>query len=180
MMLTEFNNREFKFRHRSESYNVVFTSDHELLTAVLDYPGWLDNLKEFAYADDQYLSEFSNHVGIDAISDIRFVKKQPEYCYEITLGNFDWRRVDPLRQNITSYLAINRSDFLFKGRELEIIVDALPRRQSTAHRSNASVYHGFRFYAKSADDIIMLHMMAPGKVIRIVKLMEKKNETITS
>ena len=178
-MLEYLKDNNWQFRHRSEEYNVLFTSETAVIDAILANPEWIDNLVEFAYADDQYLLEFSNHSGIDAITDIKFVKRQPEYCYQVTLGNFDWRKSETARLDIIRYLVTNRSDFLFKGREQEIIESKVKGRKSTAYGQNVHVYHGFRFYAKSADDIIMLHMMAPGKVISIIKLMERRNETIT-
>jgi hypothetical protein len=35
------------------------------------------------------------------------------------------------------------------------------------------ISNGFKMYAKHPEDIMMLHMIAPGKIGKIIKLMEK-------
>jgi hypothetical protein len=170
---------DWKFRHRTEGYNVIFTSETAILDAILANKEWADALTEFIYTDQLYVNEFANHKGIDAITDIKFVKRVPEHCYQVTFGNFEWRKEDELRVNLTEYLATNKDSFVFKGNEKEIIEAKSKGKTSTYYGSRACVFHGFRFYAKNPDDIIVIHMLAPGKVTHIVKLMERNRETIT-
>ena len=173
-MLYHFIEKGWKFRCRTEGYHVLFTSQTEILDAILANPDWLGKIVEFGYSNTRYLTEFANYKGIDAITDIKFLKRVPEHCYQVTLGNFNWRVDDNIRLTVTQYLATNQSDFIFKGSEKRLIED------SVKHNSSRLIYGGFRFYAKNTDDIIMIHMMAPGKVVEIIKIMERKVEEITS
>jgi hypothetical protein len=164
---------DWKYRHRTETYNVLFTSETALLDAVLVNPDYRIKVTEFMYADVNYINEFSNHKGIDAITDIKFVKHAPEHCYQITLSNFEWRKDDITKSIIAEYLFTNRSNFVFKGIARNLIEDKARGGRLTAR--GISIFNGFKFYSKSTDDIVMIHIMAPGKVTNIVKMMERKS-----
>jgi hypothetical protein len=65
--------------------------------------------------------------------------------------------------------------YLFKGWFQEIIFrfgSANPVANYSGHQ--ITIGDGFNFFAKSTDDILLLHLMAPGKIRKIVKLMEKQ------
>jgi hypothetical protein len=74
------------------------------------------------------------------------------------------------------YLIVNRHEYFFKGYErdmLERMVAAQKNNSNPRNYYNGGMMNGFRFWAKNTDDILMFHMMAPGKIVKIVKLMEK-------
>jgi hypothetical protein len=109
----------------------------------------------------------TNAVCGDAVTDIKFVSHlQTDFIYQVYLGGLEWK--DPCKEAITTYLCNNFNEFSFRGYYKEII-----QRASRKWGHYESVYDGFNFFAKSTEDILMLHMIAPGKIRKIVKIMEK-------
>jgi len=165
----------FEFRKRREVWTSIYTSDAGLLEHILARDEYRTAIVSLKYTNNSYLEERSTQTQLESITDIKFVKHVPEHCYQVYLGNFDWR--DPHQLTLSEYLANNKDVYLFKGWFQEII----NRFGTTNPVSNNYSGHvitigdGFNFFAKSTDDILMVHMIAPGKVRKIVKLMEKVN-----
>jgi hypothetical protein len=180
-MLETFEAGSWNFRRRAEYTCTIFTSEPALLDAVLSNDQWMNCLTEVQYSDDSYLKAFTTNAGIDAVSDIKFVARVPEHQYQVTLGNFEWRGEEDLKFSIAEYLLNNQHEYVFKGHEADLVkrMNDMVRRYSTNLRNgHINVMNGFKFWAKNTDDILMFHMMAPGKIIKIIKLMEKNRETI--
>lgn len=172
-LLEDCHNNEWIFRKRREVWCNIYTTDSRLLDHILTEEKYSGAIVSVEYTSDMYLSELTEQVCGDAVTDIKFVKTVPEHRYQVYLGNFDWH--DPTKITLTEYLTTNRDVYLFKGWFQEIIV----RFGSIQPVTNASGHHitigdGFNFFAKSTDDILLLHLMAPGKIRKIVKLMEKQ------
>jgi len=168
----------WKYRRRAECYCVIFTNELDLLDAVLHNELWKTKLKELAYANENYLHEFTKQVGIDAVTDIKFVKKAPLHCYQVNFDNFDWRRTDEeVKLALTEYICTNIDEFHFIGSDQNMIQTINERKDKFDRWGNRyTIGNGFKLYTKSTDDIIMLHMVAPGKISKIIKLMEKSIE----
>lgn len=168
---------QWHFRRRAEGYCTIFTSEPAFLDLILSSEEWMKFLAEVEYSDDSYLQEFTNNAGIDAVTDIKFVARLPEHFYQVTLGNFQWRDDDELKLSILEYLIANRQEYIVKGYERDMMERLIRTKKSNANLGNyynSGMMNGFKFWAKNTDDILMFHMMAPGKIIKIVKLMEKK------
>jgi len=173
-LLRECEINNFNYRRRREVWCTFYTSDSNLLDHILAREEYKTAIYSIDYANDRYLIERENQVTLDSITDIKFVSHlQTEFRYQVFLGNFEWGK-DDYKKTLTEYLAANSEEFLFKGYYQEIIhrckhntdiVDQFGRYRG--------VYDGFNFYAKSTEDILMLHMIAPGKVRKIIKIMER-------
>jgi hypothetical protein len=167
---------QWQFRRRAEGYCTIFTSELAFLDLILSSEEWIKFIAEVQYSNDTYLKEFANNAGIDAITDIKFVARLPEHFYQVTLGNFEWRTDDSLKLSLMEYLIVNRQEYIFKGYEQEMVTRMVKAHEINSNPKNyynSGMMNGFKFWAKSTDDILMLHMMAPGKIVKIVKLMEK-------
>jgi hypothetical protein len=162
----------WSYRRRREVWGNFYTSDLDFLEHIVSNEKYSIALVSVEYTDDRYISELSNQINLDAITDIKFVKIVPEYCYQVFLGNFEWGN-DPIRRPLTDYLATNSDEFLFKGYYQELIHRFKNGLAEDHYGRYSGVYDGFNFYAKSTDDILMLHMIAPSKIKKIVKLMER-------
>jgi hypothetical protein len=174
-LLEECEANGWNFRRRREIFCTIFTSDHALLDHVLSRDEYTSGIVSLEYTSDSYLTELTNQICGDAITDIKFVSHVPHHRYQVYLGGFDWK--DPVTQPVTEYLVDNKEEFIFKGYYQEIInrIDKAKTRERVDQWGRyQGVYDGFNFFAKSTDDILMLHMIAPGKIRKIVKLMERK------
>ena len=172
-LLEDCHNNEWIFRKRREVWCNIYTTDTRLLDHVLTEEKYSGAIVGIEYTSDMYLSELTEQVCGDAVTDIKFVKTVPDHRYQVYLGNFDWR--DPHQLTLTEYLSNNKDVYLFKGWFQEIINrfgTANPVANYSGHV--ITIADGFNFFAKSTDDILMVHMIAPGKVRKIVKLMEKQ------
>ena len=169
--LTVCEEKGWQYRKRREIFQCIYTNELELLDLVLNSEEYRTGINEIEYSSDTYLSELTNAVCGDAVTDIKFVSHlQTDFVYQVYLGGIEWK--DPCKEAITSYLCNNRNEFSFRGYYAEIIHRASLRRPNQWGHYE-SVYDGFNFFAKSTDDILMLHMIAPGKIRKIVKIMEK-------
>lgn len=174
-MLHVFHEKGFKFRRRAEYFCSIFTSESELLDLVLANTDWVTRICELEYAGETYLNRFNDLVGVDAVTDIKFVKRMPAHPYQITFDRFDWHADNHMREGLTEYLITNRSDFVFKGYE-QVLIDRWASAKKTLTNQwgqYQGISNGFKMYAKHPEDIMMLHMIAPGKIGKIIKLMEK-------
>ena len=171
-LLEEFEKNEYIFRKRREVWCNIYTTDLNLLDYVLAEEKYSSAIVSVEYSSDMYLSELTEQVFGDAVTDIKFVKTVPEHRYQVYLGNFEWR--DTSRITLTEYLSNNKEVYHFKGWFQEII-NRFGSYQAVRNASGHQIFvqDGFNFFAKSTDDILMVHMIAPGKVRKIVKLMEK-------
>jgi hypothetical protein len=163
------------FRRRREVFCTIFTSEHELLDHVLASDEYKSGIVSVEYTSDSYLTELTNQICGDAITDIKFVSHVPLHRYQVYLGSFEWK--DSTIQSVTEYLVTNKDEFIFKGYYQEIIHrlhKAKEKERLDKWGRYQGVYDGFNFFAKSTDDILLLHMIAPGKIRKIVKLMERK------
>ena len=173
-LLRECEMLNFEFRKRREVWTSIYTSDEGFLDYILNKEEYRTAIVSLNYTNDSYLEERSTQTQLEAITDIKFVKHVQEHCYQVYLGNFDWGN-DDAKQLLTEYLATNSNEFLFKGYYQEVINRCKTNHDLEDHYGRyRGVYDGFNFYAKSTDDILMVHMIAPGKVRKIVKLMEKQ------
>ena len=172
-LLEDCHNNEWIFRKRREVWCNIYTTDTRLLDHVLTEEKYSGAIVGIEYTSDMYLSELTEQVCGDAVTDIKFVKTVPDHRYQVYLGNFDWR--DPHQLTLTEYLSNNKDVYLFKGWFQEIINRFGSKNPVINYSGHQIVVNdGFNFFAKSTDDILMVHMIAPGKVRKIVKLMEKQ------
>lgn len=174
-MLEIFDHYNWQFRHRAEVNGAIFTNESALLDAVLAESKWADALVEVEYTDENYLSEFKHHADIDAVTDIKFTKRPTEFIYKVTLGNFAWRTDQELRERLGEYLAANEKEYLFRGFEKDTIDNIKNKKKYNHYGNKPAVFDGFTFYARNADDILMIHIMAANKVTKIIKYVEKTN-----
>jgi hypothetical protein len=165
----------FEFRKRREVWTTIYTSDSNLINHILDREEYRTAIVSLEYTNDLYIKERGNQTQLEAVTDIKYVKHPTEFCYHVYLGNFEWED-NSVKQPLTEYLAANSNDFLFKGYYQEVI-DRCKKHVDLRDYSGRyrGVYDGFNFFAKNTDDILMLHMIAPGKIRKIIKLMEKVN-----
>ena len=177
-MIDLFSKNGWNYRFRSEMLSAVFTNETALLDCILSTAEYRDKLQEVEYAGVNYLNEFEKYNGIDAITDVKFVKRKPEHCYLVQFDKFEWRKDDPVKQAITEYILANQTEYHFTGYDRTVINRLSGLSPTSTYYPQQSIHNGFRLYAKSPDDIIMLHMIAPGKITKIIKLMEKKVENI--
>ena len=170
LLLDLFKSNNIDYRRRREYSQNIFTSDPAALDIILDNAAFTDAILYIEYASDFYLQELAAVLSTDTVTDIKFKNEVSEFRYHIFLGGFLWN--DTSRFILSNWLAANRELFHFR-RVYEEIIDRVKSN------SNTPVYDGFNFYAKTPDDILMLHLIAPGKIKKIVKFMEKKHEPIT-
>ena len=162
----------FEFRKRREVWTTLYTSDEKLINHIMAREEYYSAIVSLEYSNEKYLDERSTQTGLESITDIKFVKHVPEYRYQVFLGHFDWN--DLSKEPLTRYLVTNKDDFEFRGYYQEVVTRFNTRSPAKDHYGRVmGVYDGFNFFAKSTDDILMLHMIAPGKIKKIVKLMEK-------
>ena len=172
-ILRECEDLKFEFRKRREVWTSIYTSDADLLEHIISREEYRTAIVSLEYTNNSYLEERGSQTQLEAITDIKFVKHVPEHCYQIYLGNFQWRE-DHIKRLLTEYLVANSSDFLFKGYYQELITRCKKNPDDLNRYGNyQGVYDGFNFFAKSTDDILLLHMIAPSKIKKIVKLMER-------
>jgi len=162
----------WEFRRRREAWCNIYTSEIDLLEHLLTNEKYRTAIVSVEYTNEQYMNELDNQINLDSITDIKFVKHVPEYRYQVFLGGFEWGN-DSVKRPLTEYLVTNRDEFLFKGYYQEIIHRCKNNNLVDNFGRYSGVYDGFNFYAKSTDDILMLHMIAPSKIKKIVKLMER-------
>lgn len=162
----------WEFRRRREVWCNIYTSEIDLLEHLLTNEKYRTAIVGVEYTNEQYMNELDNQINLDSITDIKFVKHVPEYRYQVFLGGFEWGN-DSVKRPLTEYLVTNRDEFLFKGYYQEIIHRCKNNNLVDNFGRYSGVYDGFNFYAKSTDDILMLHMIAPSKIKKIVKLMER-------
>jgi hypothetical protein len=161
------------FRRRREVWCNIYSSDTAFVDLVLYKEEYSSAIVMLEYTNDKYIAEKQNQTSLESITDIKFVKQLPEYCYQVFLGNFDWN--DPIKEDLTRYLAVNKDDFQFRNWYKEVVGRFNTKDPARDNYGRVvGVYDGFNFFAKSTDDILLLHMIAPGKIKKIVKLMEKQ------
>ena len=161
-LLNHLREEGYRYRFRSESYNCLFVNNTEILDFILN-SNYVNYLIDIEYTDDDYIKILSSQKSLENITNIKFVKKITKYRYKIKFDYFDYRTDYDTRDSLTRYIKENISLFDVQGRN----------RNSLAYRT---IGNGFEMYTKSLDDIMVLHMIAPGKIASIVKLMEKNNE----
>jgi hypothetical protein len=163
----------FEFRKRREVWASIYTSDAGLLEHIISREEYRTAIISLEYTNSSYLEQRSSQTQLEAITDIKFVKTVPEHCYHIFLGKGQWRE-DHIKRSLTEYLVANSNEFLFKGYCQDLITRCRKNPDDLNRYSNyQGVYDSFNFFAKSTDDILLLHMIAPGKIKKIVKLMER-------
>ena len=164
------------FHRRHEIFCNIYTSELSLLDFILENKEYLDGINYIEFTSDNYLSELTTAVCGEAVTDIKFVSHlQTEFRYQVFLGGFEWKET-ATKEAITTYLATNYNEFLFKGHHQEIINRVKQNKNEPIPNQWGHyqyVYDGFNFFSKSTDDILMLHMIAPGKIRKIVKIMER-------
>ena len=173
-MCEDFRKRNFVYRRRYESMANIYTSDLELLELVLNNPGYKESVYSVEYTNDKYLNVLASEAGIDAVTDIKFVSHlQTEFRYQVFLGNFEWK--DDHRELVTSFLVDNMDEYQFRGYYHDILENRKKGKVRDTYYGHKpeTVYDGFNFFAKSTEDILMLHLIAPGKIKKIIKLMER-------
>ena len=79
-----------------------------------------------------------------------------------------WYKNSDIRIALTKYLVDNNELFEARGYHNEI----LKRFRSQYLHANSTVYDGFVFYAADPDDILTLHLLAPGKIRKVIKLVK--------
>lgn len=151
------------FRYRSERTRCLFVNDLKALDVVLDDQHFLSNLVRVEYSDDMYLSELSK-LGISIVNDVKFVKNIPTLKFKIVLGNFN-RNDSSIREELGSYIIKNSDVFHVSG----VDFDLLNRRRS-------KVWTNFSCLTNTIDDIVILHMIAPGKIKKVFELLHKNKE----
>ena len=172
-ILRECEDLKFEFRKRREVWTSIYTSDAGLLEHIISREEYRTAIVSLEYTNNSYLEKRGSQTQLEAITDIKFVKTVPEHCYHIFLGNFQWRE-DHIKRPLTEYLVANSNEFLFKGYYQELITRCRKNPDDLNHYGNyQGVYDGFNFFAKSTDDILLLHMIAPSKIKKIIKLMER-------
>ena len=163
----------FEFRKRREIWTSIYTSDIGFIEHILNKEEYRTAIVSLSYTNDTYLKERSIQTQLEAITDIKFVKHAQKHCYQVYLGNFEWKE-DQIKMSLTEYLAANSNEFIFKGYYQEVINRCKSKNNiNNNYGRSQGVYDGFNFFAKSTDDILLLHMIAPGKIRKIIKIMER-------
>ncbi len=158
-----------EYKTRIERSNAFFTKDLQAVEYIINNSDLCAALGSVEYTSDAYRTAFSLKDEIS--TDIRFVSKVPDHPYLIILGQLGWKD-DENKRVVSEYLIANRNNFAFKGYSAITI-----ERVAEAYKQGITsrfLYDGFQFYAKDFDDIMMLHLVAPGKIVKVIKLMEKR------
>ena len=153
-----------KYKTRIERSCAFFTKDIQAVEYIVNNDNLLKAISSVEYTSDAYKTAFTNKDEIS--TDIKLVAKVPEHPYLVILGQLGWKD-NPTRRSLSEYLVANKNNFIFKG-YYAITIERY--KQGTA---SGLLYDGFQFYVKDFDDIMMLHLVAPGKIVKVIKLMEK-------
>jgi hypothetical protein len=157
---------KIKHRHRKEGEQVIFTSDLAFLDFIIS-EGLHKEICYLEYTSEKYETALSN---VDMISTgVKLVKKDTKFCYQVTLGHMGWYKNSEIRIALTKYLVDNSELFEARGYHNEILKRFRAQRKEI-HIS--TVYDGFVFYAADPDDILTLHLLAPGKIRKVIKLVK--------
>lgn len=178
LLQSHFDSQNWKFRKRNDILQAIFTSDHNLLDYILSATELHNNIVEVQYTSNIY-QETLDQLGVHVATDIKFVKNPTEWCYQVTLGPFDYRLGDhDVRVSLGNYLATHfETAFEAKGYYREILVrirDEIKGKKPLISDYRPKIFDGFSFFAKDVDDIMTLIYMAPNKIKKVVKLIEKK------
>lgn len=158
-----------EYKTRIERSSAFFTKDLRAVDYILNNNDLCHTLGTVEYTSDAYNAAFDTKDQIS--TDVKLVSKVPDYPYLVSLGKMGWND-SPARLALTQYLVANSSSFVFKG----YYADSIERMSKHVKKgiAHGMIYDGFQFYAKDFDDIMMLHLVAPGKVVKVVKLVEKR------
>lgn len=158
-----------KYRHRKESEQIIFTSDPVLLDFIIA-EGLHKEICYLEYTSDKYQTALSN---VDMISTgVKLVKRDTKFCYQITLGGLGWYKNSEIKVALTKYLTDNYELFEARGYQNEILKRFKDHSRNISLNSYTTVYDGFVFYASDPNDILTLHLLAPGKIKKVIKLVK--------
>lgn len=158
---------KIKHRHRKEGEQVIFTSDLAFLDFIIS-EGLHKEICYLEYTSEKYETALSN---VDMISTgVKLVKKDTKFCYQVTLGHMGWYKNSEIRIALTKYLVDNNELFEARGYHNEILKRF--KSQNRDIHANSTVYDGFVFYAADSNDILTLHLLAPGKIRKVIKLVK--------
>lgn len=170
LALKEFcDSNAIEYKTRIEFSNIFFTKDLQAVEYIIKNDNLFKYLNKVEYTSDVYHNSF---ISKDEIStDVRLVGKVPEHSYLVILGQLGWKD-NPIRRTLSQYLITNKNNFIFKGYYAITIERMLAATEQGS--SPGPLYDGFQFYARDTDDIMMLHLVAPGKIVKVIKLIEKR------
>lgn len=157
------------FKKRVEHTGALFTNDETALDFILSDDVLRKKLVRFEYTDLAYIAALSRLNEADIANDVKFVKHVPDMDHVLIIGNFRWEEKE-LFQTVTKYILSNKQSFSYE----EYTKDRI--------KSGNAYWQNFTIYTNNLDEVMMLHIMAPGKVIKVIKLInkEEKHELIAS
>lgn len=161
---------DVKFRRRREAAQVIFTSDLIVLDYILENPNIREKLLYIEFTSDSYTKELEN---LDQLStDVKIVRSVPKFRYQITLGGFGWNKKLDTRIALTEYILNNKELFDVRGYSAQVL-DRARKTKGQYSQYGTTVFDGFQFYAADLDDIMTLHILAPGNIKKVTKLVAK-------
>jgi hypothetical protein len=162
LMVREWKAQGFSFRRRKEHpHFYVYTNDVRILEWFEQSSDRCQLITDLTWTCPVWKDEVSKLP--DMATNVKLVRKRPlgELTYRITFSNI-WRN-DPMLQLIYDFVKGNGTTF------------------RTTHRwehavRRGSLYGNEYITTDDLDSALMLHLIAPGKITNITKVMERTNE----
>jgi hypothetical protein len=162
-LIMEMRDNDFKFKTRLERAQNLYTSDVRLLEFLINKIEYHKKICSISYSSEIYLSEYNKKDEIS--TDVKLVKRVPSHSYIVEIGGL-YKAGRQCALNLTSYILSNKNNFYFTGYYKEII-------DRMAHSPVRPIWDGFTFYVKEYDDVMMLHLVAPGHIKKVTQLVSK-------